>query len=312
MPDLLRRTKTSGYIFQMPTPTTLDGGRMVAALWPEDAVFLAALLAPMHRHPRLAALLPNAYAYLPPKRGALRLVQALLGGVQRAAAGADVVEVGAADVQKCFPSLSPEHALEHARRLGFSGWRLDVLSCLYRFWNTVPEFGGLTTGPASSCLLSELALRPLDALLSQHGLHHRYADNLYLVTAGGVPVREMFTDCMTTFNANEGLDLRLHHEKVSTYSPEHGFEQPFEALGFLFEGHEVLPHPARVERCRARVLRAADDAEARERAEGFVNYFAAGGVPRALLNTIAINLLKERERDRKRSREEETDASTAG
>lgn len=297
------------YEFSLPTPTLLRDGRLVAALNVNDKILVGALVAPFHRHPRLPDILPNAYAYAPEGRGASRLVMDLVGGVRRAAAEHGAVEVAGADIVKCFPSLSPEAALTHARALGFSSWRCDVLSNLYRFWTTAPEFTGLVPGPSSSCFLSELALRPLDLLLAGEGTPYRYSDNIYFFSCGGVPVLDGLKQKVAIFNQREGLDLHLHHEQVTSYTPEKGFTDEFDVLGFRLKGHEVRPHPARVQRCRAKVIAAESDTEAGCIVQGFSNYFADGGVPRARLEVIASDLMQSRreaERDRRYSREAET------
>lgn len=280
LPSLRMRLRRGLFGVGMPRPTTVKGGRLVGALGVIETIVVAALIAPFHRHPALGQILPCSFAYAPSRRGAGLLVSTFLREVRQAAA-CGAVEVGAADIKSCFPSLSPFRALAHARDLGFAAWRCDRLEQLYRWWNTVPEFRGLTPGPSSSCFLSEVALRPLDLLLAAASMVFRYSDNIYLIGCG-VPVRELLHQTLATFNEQEHLNLSLHHEQVTTYSAAKGFSDEFEALGFLFRGHEVVPHPTRVERCRKKVIAAKSVEKAENIIEGFTSYFAAA-VPRGVL-----------------------------
>lgn len=298
LPSLRVQLRRGHFAFGLPTPTTLKGGRVVAALSAIETILVAALVVPFHRHPALTKILPRSFAYAPPERGARRLVVQLLGAVMTAAAGGAVVEVGAFDVVNCFPSLSATVALAHARALGFSKWRCDALEALYCWWSTVPAFTGLTPGPSSSCFLAELALRPMDVLLAVVATLFRYSDNLYVIGGGG-PVRDTVMQCLAAFNESEGLKLSLHHEQLTTYSKVKGFADEYEALGFLMKGHEVVPHQSRVERARKKVIEAVTHTKAGDIIEGFASYY--GG---PVQQTVLVPVVKELWRARSESRRE--------
>ena len=92
---------------------------------------------------------------------------------------------------------------------------------------------------------------------------------------------------------NQGLNLGLHHEQVTTYTASKGFTEPFEALGFLFRGHEVVPQPSRVQRCRRKVIKATCNSEAGDIIDGFESYYR-GPVPSAVLVPLVEELWRAR------------------
>lgn len=228
------------------------GRRPIAVPHPEDAIVLGACSARLLRHPELPRRVPFGYAYV--GRGVHEAVRNFREGAERLAEVHGEVVVVTFDLRHAFRSLDPFRALNRLERWGFSKPILEGLRGFYQVVHCA-GFAGCHEGPATSPLLADVALAPMDAMLASRAMQvGRYSDNIFSIyDPDAQDVRGLVEQAIEKFNRREGVALATHGWEVRRFVHGAGFVEPALWLSHFFCGETARPSPAKVMKAHGKV-----------------------------------------------------------
>ena len=248
---------SAGGPFPARIPDTIIDGKRHVAIADRDTRSCAGV---RRFHHRLCVVAPMGS--LPPLFG--KGARASVGLLTRLAARVSEEHVAAKvelwDYKRAFRSLSPDRAIDRLRQRVSDSERPDFLQAVYDLVRLDRRFRGIQEGLATSSVLVEQALQPLDERLG-HGVGDaggclvRWVDNSALVLPIEADLDVYVGWALAEFCRSEGVNLEKHEVQRAVFDAD-GFRTPVAWLGVEHHGDRRRLTPSR----RARVVQRYRDA----------------------------------------------------